>query len=63
MSYSLPEREALYDALGADDIHPEWPETAVRAVAWERHRRPIAREARRRNPITGHFVGGGRRER
>ncbi|MBE2197470.1 MAG: hypothetical protein IAE79_02595 [Anaerolinea sp.] len=58
---SLAAREARYSALGADDMHPEWPETAVRIVAWERY--PRVRETCRRNPLTGHFVGGGRGER
>lgn len=61
MSYSLAERETLYVALGDDEAHPEWPDAAVRAEAWERHPIPT-KEPKRRNPLTGHYVGGARRE-
>ncbi|MCB0080219.1 MAG: hypothetical protein KDE47_04790, partial [Caldilineaceae bacterium] len=40
---SEEERDALYDALGEDEHHPEWPDDAVRISGWSRdiYRQPI----------------------
>ena len=53
-------RDALYDALGDDENHQEWPETAVRITGWHRevYRQPMSGVDYGRGSVKRRFGGG-----